>query len=601
MKRYYKYFALFIAALATLTSCEDDAITDNTQKQVRLSAPTALQANFNATPVDGEIMLSWGGAEGAESYTVALYKGNVDINSIKPTVGENNCIDIQQTTEPTLSYTELSTSVTTYYAYVQATSTDTKNYINSSWTTVYFSPKYNAPVIPQATFVSNVSGQKITIQWTIDDSVTPTAIIALVDGVEVLNQNLSADDVENAEFTFEGLNPYTEYEFELVGDDSYGKTKAFTFPIYEVTAIMESETNQNMTVTWNADAYPEFAATTITYGPYNQDQEGELALEAEIATAGTATVSDLKYGDMKYTFTIYIDGVEAGVVDGTTGVTVQSDAIAVANTEDLASLIASAESGSIFELATGIYANTTGEIMVDKNITLRAADGASPILENVYFSVTDATFTLDGITCQGTTDVSTFMTIAGTTASLSLKNSTFNNLTLAKRFIAFTAETIKEFILDNCIVSNITAPDEIMDFKAVEILSITNSTLSECNAGSNYLIDINGNAGNVTFDSNTFVNQTNRGIRARNKAYASFTFTNNIYVDFNAGGNRILYSTTDDAPSTSSNNFAYGYDSNRIAKEGMLALDAAPFADAPDANGFYKITDGTNAGDPDGL
>ncbi|MFV0522374.1 MAG: DUF4957 domain-containing protein [Mangrovibacterium sp.] len=604
MKKHYKYFTLFLAAFIMLASCEDDVDSGNdTLSKVRLNAPTNVEANFNTSkPTDGEITLTWGGSEGAESYTVALYDGNVDINSVIPTVGEENCVSVQNgVIEPTLSYNGLSTDVVTYYAYVQATSSAADT-INSSWTTVYFSPKYNAPIIPQATFVSAVSGQTVTIQWTLDSSVTPTQITASLDEVVIETKNLTTDDVENAEIIFEDLDPYSEYTFELLGNDSYGKTTALTYPIYEVTAVMESETNQNMLLTWNAADYPDFAAGTITYEPYNQDQEGEFAIDATVAIAGTATIADLKYGDMKYTFIIYIDGVEAGHAEGVTGIKTAGGATPVDNTANLADIIAAAESGTTFELGNGNYANTTGEIVIDKNITLKAADGATPMLEGVFFTLTDATLELDGITCQNTSGVSAFVTVEGSTAGLELKNSIFNNLSLSERFIQFTATTVKEFSVDNCVVSNIDAPSELMDFSgAVEILNITNSTFADCASGTTYFIDLNGDVGDVFVDANTFVNQTNRGIRSRNKAYASFTLTNNIYADFTGTDNRIIYSTSSDAPSISTNNFAYGYGDNRLVKEGMTELEVAPFSETPDENGIYTVTDGTSAGDPDGL
>ncbi len=602
MKRYYKYFALFVSALTVLVSCEEDEFTDNASKQERLSAPTAFQANFSATnPTDGEITLSWGGSEGAESYTVALYNGNVDINSVTPIEGEKNCVGVYTTTEPTLSLTSLSMSVTTYYAYVQATSTD-KNFTNSSWTTVYFSPKYNAPIIPQASFVSIVSGQTVTIQWSLESSVTPTELIASVDGVVMQTRSLTEDDVENAELVFEGLSPYTRYDFELVGEDSYGKTAAFTYPIYELTAVMESETNQNMIITWNADAYPEFAATTITYEPYNQDQEGAYTIDPTAAVAGTATVSDLKYGDMKYTFTIYINGVAAGNAAGVTGVVKQSEAIAVANTENLAAVIAAAKSGSVLELAGGTYANTVGEIVVDKNITLQAAAGATPVLNGVYFTVTDAALVLNGITCKGTTGVKTFISVSGATSGLKLMNSTFNNLSLTERFIAFTTAA-KELVVDNCIISNIAAPSEVMDFiDAIDYVQISNSTIAEIAAGTTYFIDFNKAVGDVVFDANTFVNNTHRGIRFR-ATRTSFTLTNSIYADNTGVENRILYSNSADAPSVNTNNYAYGFFSSRVPS-GFTVPASDVFVSWTPVNGIYAIDKTvivTNAGDPDGL
>ncbi|MFV0365821.1 MAG: hypothetical protein ACK5JS_04860 [Mangrovibacterium sp.] len=604
MKRYFKYFTLFAAALTTLVSCEEDVVTGGDLTPERLTAPTAFQAKFSATdPIDGNVTLSWGGSEGAESYTVALYSGNVDINSITPVVGENNCVRIDaDLEEPTLCYTGLSTEVVTYYAYVQAISTKA-NVINSSWTTVYFSPKYSASVIPQATFATVVAGQTVTVQWTLDESVTPTEIVATAGDLE-FSATLSAEDVENAEYVFEDLDPYTTYTFELVGEDSYGLTTALTYPIFELTAEQESEDKgQNMVVSW-VNETTEFVTSYITALPVGGEDSNLTKITLE-GTETSVTFTKLEQPNWSYVFTLYVDDIACGTQTAKTGenapeVPVAGTAVGLG--DDLAALVAAAEVDEVFVLADGVNTATVGEIVVDKNITIEAADGATPVLEGVYFTITNATLEMDGVVCQNTTGVNAFMTVGGDAASLVIKNSKLLDLTLDERLIEFTAITVKEFTLNNCVVSNIAAPSEVIDIaEAVEVLNIKNSTIANCNAGTTYFIDINGTAGDVTFDANTFVNQTNRGIRSRNKAYKSFVLTNNIYADFSGSGNRIIYSTSSDAPSTSTDNFAYGYEDNRLVKEGMTKLEAAPFSETPNADGIYVVTDGTAVGDPDGL
>lgn len=600
MKRHYKFLAILFSIATVFVACEDNDAVEANQK-LRLEAPAEFTAKFNEiTPINGEIILNWGMSDGASGYTIALYKGNVNIN--KATFNEENFVAKYQIEGTNYILTELDTDVTTYYAYIQAISTDA-NYRSSSWTTVHFSPVYNAPIIPQANIEALAVGQNITMTWTLEGATPTKIIIKLEDGTEVQTKKLTSNEIENAEVLIEGLNAYTIYMVELASEDySYGSVSVITYPIFKLTAEQESEEN-GTTIVVNWTLNEDFAPTHITALPVGGTEAEHLTKVILDGTETSVTFEKLTQQNWNYIFTIYVGDIACGTITAKTGeATTNTVQTIVETNQNLADAITKAEKGSVILIADGINTATTGVISIDKDVIIKAIDGASPIFENVYFTVNNADLELIGITCKNIIDVVAFVTIDGDVASLKLTNTIIDNAALTGRLIQFNATTVKEFTVNNCIISNIVAPSELIDFAvAVDKINILNSTFSECASGTTYLIDLNGAVGDMLIDANTFVNITNRGIRFRSTRL-SFALTNNIYANNTGVDNRILYSTTNDKPSTCINNFAFGYGANRIT-DGINLSETDIFTSWTSVNGIYKINTGiitTAAGDPEG-
>ncbi|WP_291287749.1 DUF4957 domain-containing protein [Flavobacterium sp.] len=244
---------------------------------------------------------------------------------------------------------------------------------------------------------------------------------------------------------------------------------------------------------------PNSAVTQITAAP------GGIAhtITAAEKTAGVATVTGLT-GETAYTVTLFNGTKKRGVVTFTTGIDIGTG-ILVKPTDDLNAKIAAANPDAVLVLMPGEYNVYTGEIILNKPITIRGlrADN-KPLLHNKFTLNAGATkvslidLDLNGDKTQS--DAVKYNDVS--TAYGALLISGCNVHDFVKSFITQTATGITKIAsvtVENTVVTNIlTVQGDCIDFRTSHLASLTlrNSTFNNCATGRDFIrID---NALNIT-------------------------------------------------------------------------------------------------------
>ena len=144
--------------------------------------------------------------------------------------------------------------------------------------------------------------------------------------------------------------------------------------------------------------------------------------------------------------------------------------------------IEEAEDGDVIEL-TGDAQNEYTEwntIRLDKALTIKAAEGAKPVVHTPKFCPNGGDFVIDGIEVYGFTDY-LFRTESGGEFSVTFRNCTFRDN--GSRFYYLSeGQTIDAVTVDNCIITNFTASEQpvIYGLGTIKSFEMRNTTIFNC-------------------------------------------------------------------------------------------------------------------------
>lgn len=283
-------------------------------------------------------------------------------------------------------------------------------------------------------------------------------------------------------YTISGLEGETEYTAQVkaiaadIADSKYSSATFKTDPeqIFKAVAAEDLKATE-ATLRWTAGE----AATEIVLTPGNIKR---AVTAAEIA-AGAATITGL-VSETLYTAKLMKDTKTRGTATFTTLIDL-GGAIKVEPTDDLATLIASANNGDVFALMPGTYAVTS--LLVEKSIAIKGARPTNrPILSGTIIRITKG-------------------------AGLELKDLILDGLSPSggdQAIIYDEDGTYGKFAMDACVIKNYTKGTMyVSKMSLIESMSITNCIYSniECNGGD--FIDFrNGIAKTFTYKYNTAYN-----------------------------------------------------------------------------------------------
>lgn len=175
--------------------------------------------------------------------------------------------------------------------------------------------------------------------------------------------------------------------------------------------------------------------------------------------------------------------------------------------------IRSAEAGDVIELTSGNYKQTSS-IKVDKALTIRAAQDATPNLQ-IYRIEPNAEFLLKGLNIS-TTGEHIIRTTAGGDFSVAIEDCSFDQSASSGRaYYLSSGQTIKNLTIKNCIFdgSSVEAGAVYVYGKVSGKVSISNSTFTNhAGAGAVYIKE----ATNAEIDHCTFYNNGVRPIKSEN-------------------------------------------------------------------------------------
>lgn len=286
-----------------------------------------------------------------------------------------------------------------------------------------------------------------------------------------------------------------------------------------------------------------------------------------------------------------------------------------AGTDAIKAAVAAAWPGDEIVLAEGTY-NESASIELDKNLTIKAADGASPIVVPVKdFAISNGVeVTIQGIKFDGTSQTaSNFIYAADNSANnLTVEGCEFYNI--GNRVIYAGSDKKLVCTVDDCYFHNNTKSCIYIENTAALNLTVTNSTFANCSTSSRSTVESKTASGVVTVDHCTFYNctveSTDYGMIRFNSS--NTTVSNNIFaMPSSTDGLRAIYFPDDENSYEIRHCLVYNLtkDSNtgirRGTKTNCLFIDPR-FDDL--ANNKYSYdedsparaaaTDGTDLGDP---
>lgn len=175
--------------------------------------------------------------------------------------------------------------------------------------------------------------------------------------------------------------------------------------------------------------------------------------------------------------------------------------------------IRSAEAGDVIELTSGDYKQTSS-IKVEKSLTIRAAQDATPNLQ-IYRIEPNAEFVLKGLYIS-TTGEHIIRTTTGGDFSVTIEDCSFDQSASSGRaYYLSSGQTIKNLTIKNCIFdgSSVEAGAVYVYGKVSGKVSISNSTFTNhSGAGTVYLKEV----ANAEIDHCTFYNNGVRPIKSEN-------------------------------------------------------------------------------------
>lgn len=331
-------------------------------------------------------------------------------------------------------------------------------------------------------------------------------------------------------YTVTGLGGDTQYAIRVkaVGegiDDSKWITASLKT---DAEQILQAVNPAKLTATSVAINWPAGqTATTITLTPGNITRN---VTAAEIA-AGEVIITGLT-GETLYTAKLMNGTKVRGTITFTTLLDL-GGATAVSPTDDLATLITNAASGTVFALMPGTY-TINADITVGKSISLKGARPSDkPIIKGAVLRVKgNAGLSLRDLVIDGTGALNGNQAIIYDEAS----DNAYGNLTV-----------------ENCVISNYVKGMIYVNLKTlIESVTFTGNLISniECNGGD--FVDFrNGIAKTVIFSNNTVYNSVvaRDGFRMDAGGSTNFptitsiiTVSNNTFNGVcNGAANRLLY------------------------------------------------------------
>lgn len=296
---------------------------------------------------------------------------------------------------------------------------------------------------------------------------------------------------------------------------------------------------------------------------------------------------------------------------------VQSEPIAP-GTGALSAAIGAAEPGAVIELASGDFTESSS-IGLSKNLTIKAADGASPVVKAIFGIQGGATVTFEGIKFDASIAEDHLIYANDATAGNKLicEGCEFYDYTPTSSLIHISAsKTLDACTINNCYIHNINKSFIFNENTSNAFdLTVSNSTIANVTTASSYyagVIDSRATSGTVRVNQCTFYNVqvintdyaavgkiSAPGAIVSNSIFSMPTSTDNLRAirDVSAANNCLTYN--------------YTKDSNRgihsdVAKNNCIYGQDPLFADA--ANGDFSLAEtspaheagvgGTHLGDP---
>ncbi len=265
--------------------------------------------------------------------------------------------------------------------------------------------------------------------------------------------------------------------------------------------------------------------------------------------AGEATISGLT-GETSYTVTLFRENKQRGKVTFTTLIDL-GGATPVYPEDDLALAIANAQPGDVLVLFPGEYLNTTGDVTIDKSITIKGLLPHNKPVIHVRFllnsGITD--FHIKDLEMAGTYGepqtklLQAILCNSGTynINAVKIEGCIVRDYNQALIYGGSAVLKIQDLIIDDCIMSNVVNDGgDFIDFRSGHVanLSITKSTFNKVaafprdfirfdNSASNFP----GSTSNILIDHCTFyqVSHSRRILYVRFASNAS-TVSNTIFA-----------------------------------------------------------------------
>lgn len=236
----------------------------------------------------------------------------------------------------------------------------------------------------------------------------------------------------------------------------------------------------------------------------------QRAITEEEKTVGIATITGLT-GETEYTVTLLKENKVRGNASFETLIDI-GDATAVYPEDDLNAVIAAAAPGDALVLFPGDYTVYTGQIVLNKSITISGLYPFNKPQVHVQFSIeggaTEVAINNLDMDGDGTlTDAFRFATASIDYASLSVKGSTIHDF--ARSLIGGSVlSKVASVVIDNCVMTNIlTSGGDFIDFRTTHVtdLSITNSTFNNCAPGRDFVRIDNAGFTGTGLNSNVLI------------------------------------------------------------------------------------------------
>lgn len=236
---------------------------------------------------------------------------------------------------------------------------------------------------------------------------------------------------------------------------------------------------------------PNSSVTQITLSP------GDIThvITPQEKINGVAIITGLS-GETAYTATLYNGTKKRGVLTFTTGIDV-GDATLIKPTDDLFQKIADAASGDVLILEPGDYTAQSGNIILEKSISLVGLRSFDKPKLNVTFSLASGTSNLSltnlDLSGAGITN-SSVLTITGASSTygdLLINGCTIHDYTRALIGGSVSASKINSFTVENSILTNVNTNvgADFIDFRNIHVTSVTlkNSTFDKCSASRDFV------------------------------------------------------------------------------------------------------------------
>lgn len=273
-----------------------------------------------------------------------------------------------------------------------------------------------------------------------------------------------------------------------LADSKWSVTTATTLTEQLFSAVQDADIEaKQVTLRWT----PNSAVTEITVAPGGITHTITPAEKA----AGVAVVTGLT-GETAYIATLLNGSKKRGAVTFTTGIDIGTG-ILIKPEDDLNAKITEAASGSVLVLMPGDYTVFTGEIALNKSITLRGLrPGDKPKL-HVKFTLNAgaSSLSLIDLDLDGTgMDNAAVITVSGastTYGDILISSSKVHDYTRALIAANASGSKVNSFTVDNTIVKNVNtnAGADFIDFRNTHASSILlkNSTFDTCSTGRDFV------------------------------------------------------------------------------------------------------------------